>query len=221
VLFQVVGWLNAQEMFALREVIVSGNRLVKTSEILRLIGSQENGSLLHLDLDEIRTRVTQHPFIESVSVTRRLPNNLFISVREKQPIAILNDSGLSLVDETGEKLSKLANPNVMDFPIILKSGFENKNGFKNIISFLNFIRINDFALCSQISEISFADDLGVYFYLLEQNVPIIVGSDNFAEKCEKLKPVLSLLRHEKALTQVKSLDLRYEGRVIMRELAAS
>jgi len=220
-ILQVAGWLNAQDMFALKEIVVEGNRLVKTPEILSVVGSEESGSLFQIDLDKVKTRVAQHPFIKSVSVTRRLPHNLLIKVREQQPIAILNDGRLPLIDETGKQLPPLVKPSVLDYPVILKSGFENKNGAKTLIAFLNFVKRHDFALCCQISEISFSDDLGVYFYLMDQNVPVIMGTENFAERCEKLKPVLSLLRQENALTQVRSLDLRYEGRVIMRELATS
>ncbi len=221
VLLQIANWLYAQEMFALKEVVVEGNRLVKTSEILRLLEAEKQNNLFELNLQKIKAQIEGHAFIKAVSVSRRLPDHLLIKITEKQPIALFNDGGLRLVDDKGELLPELVKPDLLDYPVIMNPEIKNGPGFMQVIEFLNYVKKQDFALCCQISEISYSEEFGIYFYLIEGNLPVIVGKESFTGKCEKLAPVLSLLRRDKALARVKSLDLRYEGRVVLRDLGSS
>ena len=224
-LLRVATWLNAQEMFVLKNIDVEGNRFVKKSEVLDLLNLDTSRSLFDYNLRQIAQQVSMHPFIKDASVSRRLPDNLIIRISEKEPIAILNQSELSLVDENGEQLPEFNSVELLDYPIISNLVLaDEQNGGKEVMEVLRFLRQtreHNFVLYSQISEISFSKNLGVYFYLTENAITVIVGKDRFAQKAANLLQVLNILKMDGGMSQVEYFDLRFEGQVVVKELDAT
>lgn len=96
------GWIE------LREIVVSGNRVVAVSEVVALAEVYHGESLASLDLALVRSRLAGHPWIERVSVSRSLPHGLRIEVRERQPVLALPDgrwvgSDGRIMDPRGER----------------------------------------------------------------------------------------------------------------------
>ncbi|MFH1066728.1 MAG: FtsQ-type POTRA domain-containing protein, partial [bacterium] len=75
--------------FALRNVEVHVNGAISTAQVLRWSGVEKGQNLIALDLDCVRARLLRIPYIDHVSVERRLPDTLRIIVDERQPIALL------------------------------------------------------------------------------------------------------------------------------------
>ncbi|MFQ5649143.1 MAG: cell division protein FtsQ/DivIB [bacterium] len=224
-MLKVAGWLNAQAMFTLKDIRVEGNRFVKESDIVALLQLDGSRSLFEYDLKAMALQVKQHPLVQNAWVSRRLPDNLVIKVLEKEPLAILNQDTLAILDDRGERLPNLATFDPMDFPIISNietSERHRENGqLYQILNFLRLTRRSTFSLYCQISEISYSETLGLYFYLIDRPVPVIVGKGNFAEKSLNLLQVLKIIRKENSLSQIQYFDLRYQNQVIVKKLKRS
>lgn len=100
------GWIE------LREIVVSGNRMVGVSEVVALSQVFHGESLASLDLAVVRSRLAGHPWIEGVSVSRSLPHGLRIEVRERLPVLSLPDgrwvgSDGRVMDPRGERVLPL------------------------------------------------------------------------------------------------------------------
>lgn len=217
ILLKVATWLNAQELFQLKKITIEGNQFVKRLEILNLVQIDSSANLLEFDLQKISTRVKQHPLIDKVLVSRRLPSTLVIKLQEKEPLAILNDSELVAVDEKGNVMPEFQTEMLFDTPII-SNLTQNSESFQQVLDFLSFTKSRQFSLYLEISEISYSKNLGIYFFLNEKGIPVICGDDDFENKGEKFLTVLTFLKSVSKLQTVKYFDLRFKDQVIVREL---
>jgi cell division protein FtsQ len=93
--------------FHVAAVRVYGTDRVTQQDLVQLAQIQRGVSLLRLDVDEVRTRVMQHPWIRDALVHRLYPNELEVIVYERRPTAILESGNSYVVDGAGYVLGKL------------------------------------------------------------------------------------------------------------------
>lgn len=223
ILLKVATWLNAGVMFSLKNVEIIGNKNAPKSELLSLFEIDTTKSIFDIDLKAISAKIKKHPFVHEAQVSRKLPNNLVVKIIERQPLAIVNGKKLSLIDKYGQFLPELKMFDPVDFPVISNINPTEANNPKLtlILSFLDAIKVQNFSLYSQVSEISFSDKVGIYFYLIEDSTPVIVGNEDFVQKAEKLMKVIKIINHNSQLSTVKCFDLRFKDQVIVKESKVS
>ncbi len=219
-LLKLASWLNAQEMFVLKQIEVEGNRFVKQTQIAEMLHLDASQSLFELDLKAIAQQVARHPYIKRAWVNRKLPDNLVIRVEENEPLAVLNSGSLSIIGEDGKSLPNLQVFDLMDFPIISNIAVGENERLNTVVRFLRQIKDDMFPLYSQLSEVSYSESAGLYVYLLEGSVPILFGEGDYASKSANLLKVLKILQKDSSLAQVKMLDLRYKDQVIVKDLTS-
>lgn len=92
--------------FLLQNVIIEGQTHLTEDDIIESIGTDRRVSIYSLDIDVIRKNIEKNQSIKVVLVERRLPNTLFISIKERKPIAIWQfEQSLYLVDEAGVRIT--------------------------------------------------------------------------------------------------------------------
>lgn len=219
ILLRVATWLNAQDLFEFktRNIKVTGAKYLQAAEILDYAAVDPTIGLFNLDLKAIAARVKNHPLIEDAIVSRRLPAGLEIRVVEKRPIAILNDGNLQAIDENAECLPEFRQEMLFDFPVITQVPRQATERLRRIVSFLKYVQRQHFQLYADISEISYSDAAGIYFYLTNDVVPVVMGNGNFAAKSQQLVQVLTLLKSKQRLSKVEYMDLRFDNQVIVKE----
>src|SRR3990172_7343041 len=140
ILLKVVSWLNAQDIFYLKNIEFQGNRFVTEKELLSLFQVDSTQSLFDIDLKSIAEKIKKHPFVKEVYVSRRLPGDLVIKVVEMEPLAILNHKKLTVVDENGNSLPDLNPFELVDYPII--SNMETpETGNEKLDFVMNFLKM--------------------------------------------------------------------------------
>jgi len=221
VLLQVATWLNAQEMFLLKKIKIEGNRFLDESDVLKFVKVDSSKNLFDFDLALISKQVEQHPLIKAASVSRGLPSRLIVHVTEKEPLALLSGPELMPIDANGEPLDAFKPDMLFDYPVITNLARSDaaqggQSELKRVIDFLNYTKVNHFALYSQISEISYTSDFGIYFYLCEGTVPVVAGNEQPEQKCAKLLKTLPKIEAEDAFSNIQYFDLRFENRVIVK-----
>ncbi len=83
--------------FDARQVAVTGNRRVPSSEILRVADIPQNRSIWLDDTKAIAARIRAIPLIGTVSIRRLPPASLTIAVTERVPFATLTSEGQTVV----------------------------------------------------------------------------------------------------------------------------
>jgi cell division protein FtsQ len=218
-------WLYAEDMFIFRELQFEGTRYAKIEELKALVALDSTKNLLDLDLKNIASQVREHPMVDNVWISRKLPATLQIRIQEREPLAILNRESLLAIDDKGRVLPELADEMFVDYPVI--SNIESmpndelvNNELNRILEFLNAAKKNEFQLYSRISEISYSQKVGIYFYLTDFAIPVILGKDNLESKGENLMQVIHHLQTEDALSSVSYVDARFKDRIIVKDTRA-
>ncbi|RMF67720.1 MAG: FtsQ-type POTRA domain-containing protein [Calditrichaeota bacterium] len=223
-LLRIATWLNARELFVLKDIRVEGNRVVATDDILAKLTVESSQNLLDLDLRRLAERVKAHPLIEDAHITRRLPSTLLVSVREKKPVALIEADGLAPIDEHGSLLPEYQGTQQLDYPVITDIDYKDprqKPALDTVLAFLNRIRRDQFTLYSEISEVSYSPNAGIYFYLNSGAIPVVVGNGNFSEKGAHLMAVIQLLQAEQKFSGIEYFDLRFDNQVVVKESVQS
>ena len=86
-----------------RHIEVTGERLTSADEIVAALAVPLGTPIMRFSPAEAETRVEQLPFVETASVSRRLPGTVVVAVTERKPYAVWQDGGrFVLIDRTGK-----------------------------------------------------------------------------------------------------------------------
>jgi cell division protein FtsQ len=95
--------LTAQSGMALREVRVEGRGETAIADILTAVRANRGDAILGIDIDGVRQRLEDLPWIVSAGVERRLPDQLIVQVTEAEPMALWQrNQKLFLVSRKGD-----------------------------------------------------------------------------------------------------------------------
>lgn len=73
------------DYFHIRTVDIVGTQTVNSQEVRYLLGIAEDTSLLELDLPRIGDRLARHPLISRVTLRRKLPDKVIVTIQEHTP----------------------------------------------------------------------------------------------------------------------------------------
>ncbi len=99
-------WLFTSSTFALARFGVDGNHFVERAWVDRTLSPLLGENLLSLPLPLVEELLAANPWVEGVTVEKRLSNELRVSIVERQPAALLRDgSQLVYLDEQGQPIA--------------------------------------------------------------------------------------------------------------------
>lgn len=95
----------AYTYFRIENVDVLGNDKISKERIVTLSGIMLDESMFDVDLEDVETKIRQEPYLDVLSVKRKLPSGIEIEVREREPIAaVVSGSSMIIIDEAGVAL---------------------------------------------------------------------------------------------------------------------
>jgi cell division protein FtsQ len=104
--------------FRVRSVEVRGARYLQPNEIVSRLQIDTLASLWD-DLEPYRQRVRRHPQVSDVSITRRMPGTLVVTIQENLPVALIQTpAGLLPYDSLGRQLPIDPSRTNLDLPIV-------------------------------------------------------------------------------------------------------
>jgi cell division septal protein FtsQ len=210
---------RSMAFFRVRSVEIRGVRYLQPNEILARLKVDTLMSVWD-DLDPLRERVRHHPQITDVTITRRMPGTLVVTVQENQPVALIQTrSGLLPYDSVGRQLPIDPSRVNLDLPIVatndpalLKLVGAIRYGAPNVFSRLEEVRRTgrDEILLTLSRRARAPGDSTESQGMLRVRVPI----DLSVERLTDIFPVENDLARRQA--HVDELDLRYRDQVIAR-----
>jgi cell division protein FtsQ len=92
---------------SVEEVQLEGRHHASKAELIKTLRLRRGDPILTYDLVTARQRLLALPWVREASVSRRLPNMIQISIKEREPLALWQRRGrLSLVDNHGVVVTK-------------------------------------------------------------------------------------------------------------------
>jgi cell division protein FtsQ len=221
------------------KITIRGNFTLSREEILQAANIKDSViNTEELNLVFIQDRISKHPEIKRVSVSKNPPSELVIDVVEKRPLAIVNvGSQLNLVDEECELFPFKNYEKLFDLPVItgIKQVSTQQIDDKAYMSDLKlavFITMNAYKkskfLYNQISEINISDTGKVIVFTNEKSVPVYfprsekkdISDLNYqSEILSKLVVLKNFFEKSFAALKDKKLDyvdLRFNNQVIVK-----
>jgi cell division protein FtsQ len=114
--------LNYTAEFGLqvRDIIVEGRNETPKDAILEAIGVNSGDPILAFDPAIAKERIEALPWISHVSIERRLPDSLYVTITEKKPIALWQfQEKLSLIDSNGTSIPDVDRSKYKNIPLIV------------------------------------------------------------------------------------------------------
>jgi cell division protein FtsQ len=94
--------MSANAGLALTDIQVRGRAHTPQSRLLAELNLQIGAPILGIDLQNLHNNTSQIGWVEDAVIERRLPSTIFITLRERVPIALLqNKDKHKLIDRTG------------------------------------------------------------------------------------------------------------------------
>ncbi|MBA2706768.1 MAG: FtsQ-type POTRA domain-containing protein [Gemmatimonadaceae bacterium] len=203
---------SRMDYFHVRAVHVRGARYLDQKKIVEIMALDTTRSVWD-DMTPLARRLDTIPQIAAVAVERRLPGTIVVTIREKQPVALVQGpKGLEPVDNAGVVLPIDLSIHDLDLPIAVQRDVP-------MLALIGAIRAGTPALYTRIASISRDGKSDVMIHLvpapglggaLRVRAPLGVSVSRLAD----IFPVESDLLRRRA--NVAELDLRYRDQVIAR-----
>lgn len=214
--FRIAGTSNIQ---------ATGLTEVSRAEMLPVFGEDIGRNIFFVPLAERRKELEQIPWVQRATVMRFLPDQIRVSVVERQPVAFVrHGQQIGLVDANGVLLSMPAAMMAQhhySFPVLtgidagdpLPSRKARMDVYERLIGALD---ANGQHYSNQISEIDLTDPEDARVMMPEQGTDILAhfGEDHFLERYERYKSHIGEWRQQ--YPKLAAVDLRYDQQVVLQ-----
>ncbi len=198
-------------LFSLERIQVAGNRRARTEEILRAVEPWRGANLVALDLSGIARAVGVHPWVERVTLSKRLPDGLAIRVTERRAVALFREGPrLWWLSAEGRPIA-LYDPRSDSTEYVLVSG--DRRAMPEAVGLLEDLRSSPFDYFSALSEISALPDGG--FGIMDSifRKPVRVLRRDATAKIHALLEARGFI--ESRGWEARAIDLRFADRIVL------
>lgn len=206
-------------------IAATGLTQVSRAELLPIFGQDVGRNIFFVPLNERRRQLEQIPWIESATVIRLLPNQIRVSVVERQPVAFTRQGQqIGLVDADGVLLTMpaaLMAQHHYSFPVVtgINAGdpqVARKARMAVYQRLLSELDSNGQHISQQISEIDLTDPGDARVLMPEQGGDILAhfGDDHFLARYQRYKDHIAEWRQ--AYPRLAAVDLRYDQQVVLQ-----
>ncbi len=202
--------VTADAGFQLDNLLVEGRENLSADTVMQILDIEQGQSLFAADLEDVRMRLEALEWVETVVVQRRAPNDLYIKITERQPIALWKRAGqnnLFLIDHKGH---------VIDVPLLSKFKdliiISGEGGRDEAFSLISQLAIYP-EILSNVDVAQFISDRR-WDFVTKAGIRIQMPEDNFDYALGRLEQLR--IQSEILAQPIDLLDLRQEDRVVAR-----
>jgi cell division protein FtsQ len=197
--------LSSEESAPVTSIAIAGEMPYTTRlDIERAIEQVDLGNFFNLNVNDVQQKVAKLPWVYSVSVRKKWPDELKIYVVDQKPIAHWN--GDFLLNANGKAFQADVHRLVKQLPAFFGPEGSEKialDNFRNLNKLLDFsqLAIDELVLTER-----FAWQL-----ILNDGVTINLGRDNRVERIQRFMDIYPEIKlNKKQGQQVDYVDLRYD-----------
>jgi cell division septal protein FtsQ len=198
-------------LFALQRIQVSGNRRARTEDVLKAVERWRRTNVIGLDLSPIARAVGVHPWIERVTISKRLPDGLAIRITERRAVALYRDGArLWWLSAEGRPIA-VYDPRADSEEYVLVAG--DRRALPQAVGLLLDLRSASADYFSALSEISALADGG--FGIMDSifRRPVRVLRRDAPAKIRALLEARSFI--DSRGWEARAIDLRFADRIVL------
>jgi cell division protein FtsQ len=206
------------------DIQASGLAEVSRADMLPVFGEDIGRNIFFVPLSERRKQLEQIPWVEHATVMRLLPDQIRVSLVERQPVAFVrHGQKIGLVDGNGVLLGMpvtMMAQHHYSFPVLtgIDGGDPLPSRRARVALYqrlLGELDSNGQHLSEQVSEIDLTDPEDARLLMPEQGTDILAhfGEDHFLDRYKRYKAHIGEWRQQ--YPHLAAVDLRYEQQVVL------
>jgi cell division protein FtsQ len=212
--FRIAGASNIQ---------ATGLTEVSRAEMLPVFGEDIGRNVFFVPLSERRRELEAIPWVQRATVMRLLPDQIRISVVERQPVAFTQQGAVTgLVDADGVLLSMSASMMAQrhySFPVVVgidpgDSAASRKARMAVYLRLLAELDANNQHNSAQISEIDLTDPEDARVTMQDDTTLLHFGEDRFLERYQRYKAHIAEWKQQ--YPKLAAADLRYDQMMVLK-----
>ena len=190
-------------LFQIKKIEIKNNKILSKNDILNEIKPIFGKSLFLFNSDELFDLISRVDFVDSAEIKKIYPSTLKITIKEKNPVAILLiDKKKYLVSSSGEQINFIDNNKFNDLPVIFGTDIKKFQILYKTLETINFSidEINSFYFFK----------IGRWDIKLNSGVLIRLPQNKYRESLENFIKVNSEIKNK-----YKIFDYRIENQLIL------
>jgi cell division protein FtsQ len=227
--YQTASLAFTTPLLRVRKIAVQGNVRLSSGQVQALVEDLRGTSMLGVDLDAFRRRLTESPWVADVALRRVLPSTIEVFISERRPIGLCRlGQDLYLIDESGTVIDQFG-PQYAEFdlpivdglvsapntPASMQGSIDPKRAGLAARVIASLGRSREISRRLSQVDVTNADDAVV---LLEGDAAMLhLGDDKFLERVQAYLDLSGAL-HER-VAEIDYVDLRFDQRVYVRPAA--
>lgn len=202
-------------VFNLSGIIVTGNEKLTREEIIKAGGTVFGKNIFTVNLKDMGEKISKIPYVDSLTVKRRLPDRITVEIRESVPMAFVpSTEGFAVIDKNGKVLESWYDEFLYPLPVLTdfrtekivlseKILTENEENFQKTLEILLDLYNNSFM--DKIKSVSVAD--GEIILTLSDRLTAKMGSyERFNAKVVMVKEIVANLPENQAYGVLDASD---------------
>jgi hypothetical protein len=217
----MAAWLLTSPRFALAQVEVTTGGRISPTWVRRTLEPLAGRNLVRLPLGEVERLLASHPWVAGLEIHKALPDRLEVTVRERQPAAlIVRGEELWYADAEGNLVAPAGEGDHRELPWIRQQETETAAGSRRVagvpgaLNALGELAAHQPAWAAGLVEIRV---LGEEDFAVETTAlpfPLLVRPGDVAAKAAWLEELLpEILRRYQRL---EAIDLRFSRRIVLK-----
>lgn len=217
-----VGWkvydfTITTEHLAIKNIDVTGAVMVSPDEALKLLDIDPGENLFAFASDNAEENIKKNPWVESVTIRRKMPGTVKVVIKERTPVALVNTDELYVMDDKGTLFKRFTPAEELDLPVVtgltdeLLSSGDITGG---LLGLLDVLSGRAGFNTRMVSEINVDPVYGFSLYTLDEGVRLSLGSGGFEEKLATFEKVVAA--RGGSLRGVEAMDLKNKKEVIVK-----
>jgi cell division septal protein FtsQ len=204
---------------------IEGARRLSRSLLLQQSKLTSGTSLLAVRPGQVERALMAHPWVAKAEVSRKWPNNLHLTIQERDPVALVQfGEELLYMDRQGMIFKPLSPGDPHNFPVITGLTLEQfrhptrdlPGEVAQAFQLMDVLKATQPPLnLENISEIHVDRERGFTLYANGLAVALDLGLKDYPEKLEKFAQLWPVLVQKGLLTKVNRINLNYPRRVLV------
>ena len=223
----LAAWVLASSRFDLRNVEASGTPRVTVEALRASVAPFEGGNLVLLRLDDVEAAVRRNPWVDTIEISKELPDRLRVEVTERRPVALLvKGAGLVYADEKGRPIAPVEDPEaarrtglvvvVFAHPQLSVSG--GGDGVGDALEVAGELGRVQPSWAGALAKIEVLGDQDFRLHTNALRFPLLVTRGQVGPKVQRLTELLPEL--DRRYPAIQAVDLRFSRRIVVQPAAS-
>lgn len=217
--------VTRSDYFRTKAITVHGQKRLTKAELLNHAQLKTGDNLLAVNLGLVRKRLLAHPWVETVQVTREIPERIHIMIKEHTPFAVVDLGRKFLLNDQGRIFKEHKSSDPQHLPLVTGIVYSDISlghdaltpAMDAVIQVLRMSRAKNCVISyTDIKKIQHDQEIGLEIHVGETHRTIKMGHAPYEDKYQRLKQLLPHIRRNSKWRQFETIDVNNPNRIVVK-----